>query len=400
MIRSKQTATLDRRVLSHRTSTMIALAALTALPLASLSNATESGASAGTALRFDRPAKAGLAVTTSETHDLVLQSLTTQFGEEDAVEQPTSMRLRSRADVAVIDEAADAGAVRRRYVAGEATLQIMDPSAVNEEEGTWQGFEIKLGTPVQDLSVVFVPAEAQPEGFGRHFDATPLRETVLPQLSAPADWGAFLPKAAADGERAELELGDEWKLDPMALEPILAPSGFMGWRPGEEAVSDPQILRAFTSGVGGNLQLAFDGTVTGTASARLDTVGVDPDVGRYADITLKFDLAMRADRDAFVDDRRMESEGEMDVEMLGAQLSVALEGEGSIRWSLEQQRPVGGIVAARENVTMTVRVMPQSGDQQGQVVSQTIHMKGSIVNNLKCRTVALSPVKRTIVEGK
>ncbi len=374
--------------------------AVSLLALAPAAAAPEGGpttepvaAASATVLRFERPERLGLSVITNETHDLVLQSLTTQFGDADPIEQPTAMRLRTRTQVAAVDEVDGPTRLRRRFLDAEGTIQVMDPAAVDEAAGTWQGVEFSLKSPFPGVSVAFTPVPGQPGGFGRHYDSTALRESLLPRLATPTDWSTLLPAVDSDGAPRALELGDTWELPIASLEPLLAPSGFMGWRAAEEG-ADEQVLRAFASGVGGNLHLAFDGDAEGDVTARLETVGVEGDDGRYAEIRVKFDIAMRGDRDEFVDDRRMESEGELDVDVIGALLVIGLEGEATIRWSLELDRPLRAIVAARESVEMTVRVLPENG----QVVTQTIAMRGSLANSVKVSNVPLAPSKREAVE--
>ncbi|QDV07555.1 hypothetical protein Poly30_30810 [Planctomycetes bacterium Poly30] len=354
---------------------------------------------------YRRPIQKALGVTVKETHDLLLMSLTTQFGEADPVPSTVAMRLRTRMDSAMAEEAVDTGegpgAMRRRYLAHEGEIQVIDPGSVDEVAGTWNGVTIALKSPLEGTSVAFVPADAQPGGFGRHFDALALRESALPKLSAPTDWSRYLKPADADGKHM-IALGDQWTLDIALLEPLLAPAGFLGWRTekpkeGEEKrESDQQILRAFTSGVGGNLQLGFDGEVSGTAEARLQTVGVDPDNGRYGQIQIDFDLTFRADREDFVDARRLEEDGEMDVEVLGGELEVGVKGVAFVNWGLALGRPFSCLVTGEESVVMTVRVLPP--DSQN-VVSQAMSMKGGLAHGLTFKELDLQPVKRTVVTG-
>ncbi|MFT7078269.1 MAG: hypothetical protein ACJA0P_004296, partial [Planctomycetota bacterium] len=95
--------------------------------------------------------------------------------------------------------------------------------------------------------------------------------------------------------------------------------------------------------------------------------------------------------------RRLDDEGELDVDILGSDLEVRIKGIAVLNWGLDSGRPFSGLVNAEETVSMTVRVLPESGD----VVSQTMVMKGNLLNGLTFKELPLSPVKRTIVlDGK
>lgn len=353
--------------------------------------------------RYERPVGKALGVTVKETHDLLLTSLTTQFGEAEPVASPVAMRLRTKLESALAEEVADIGpgprAIRRRYLTHAGEIQIVDPASVDEAAGTWNGVGIDLKSPMEGASVAFVPADGQPDGYGRHFDTVALRETALPKLAVPTDWSSFLPPAAPDGSR-QIALGDEWDLDIAALESVVAPAGFLGWRvekakDGEaQPESSQQILRSFASGVGGNLQLAFDGEVQGSAKAKLQTVGVDPDHGRYGMIVVEFDLLFSADREEFVDSRRLAEDGELDVEVLGGDLELTLKGVASVYWSLDSARPFNASVNAEEVVKMTVRVLPPN---RNDIVTQSMSMTGTLLNALNLKEVPLSPAERTIV---
>jgi hypothetical protein len=357
---------------------------------------------------FVRPTAQALGVVVKETHDLTLQSLTSQFGEEAPQSVEVAMRLRTRLDAALAEEVIDAGAganaLRRRYLSLEGEIQVVDPGSVNEEEGTWDGVGLPLQSPFEGLSVVFQPAASQPDGHGRHFDGRALRESALPSLAVPTDWSTFLPPSTDSSGVRKITLGDTWKVDPARLEPLLAPSGFLGWRTvkkdkkegGQQPESSTQVLRAFASGVGGNLHLAFDGELEGEATAKLVTVGVDPDHGRYGEFNVEFSINLAANRNQFVQSRRIEGEGELDVDVVGGDLTVRLAGAAVIKWGIDTGRPFAALVAADEDVMMTVRVQPETGD----AVSQTIQMQGSVANGLTFRERPLAPIKRTVVEGK
>ncbi len=355
---------------------------------------------------FVRPTTMALGVVVKETHDLTLKSLSTQFGEAPPKALEVAMRLRTRLDAALAEEVIDIGAgvnaLRRRYLSLAGEIQVLDPASIDEAAGTSDGVGLPLKSPLEGLSVVFQPAASQPDGHGRHFDGRALRESALPSLAVPTDWSTFLPPTDDPSGVRRLVLGETWSLDPALLEPLLAPSGFLGWRtekknPGEgapEPESNSQVVRAFASGVGGNLHLAFDGELEGEATVKLVTVGVDPDHGRFGELNIQFVLNLQANRSEFIRSRRFEEEGELDVEVVGGDLSVRLAGTGVIKWGLDLGRPFAALVAADEDVTMTVKVRPESGE----LVSQTIQMEGAVANGLKFRERAMAPIKRTVVE--
>jgi len=338
--------------------------------------------------RFEPPVGMALATTVTESHDLLLVELETRRGDEAPRDADAALRLRSRADVLFADERdGETGRIRRRYVDIAGSIQLVDPESFNEETGEWNGSEFKITSRLAGISVAFQPAENQPGGFGRHFDAKALREPILPLLAPPVDWSTFFPPKGEDGV-ARGALGDSWSLAPELLQPLLAPTGFLGWRGGEGA--DPQILRAHASGVGGNLHLGFEGGATGTATATIKQIGGDPSLGRYAEIELAYDIVVQADRTDFADEQRLEREGDEGIEMLGATLRVHLKGGATIRWAFELGRPTAVFVAADESVTMSVRVLPPDGE----AVEQSMRMVGALVNGLKFREMPLAPVTR------
>ena len=355
---------------------------------------------------FVRPTRTAMGIVINETHDLTMLSLSTQIGENPPVtSEGGSTGMRTRIDASIAEEIVDVGAevngLRRRYVALEGRVQLVDVSTINEEDETFQGLDFELRSPLEGSSVVFQPAASQPDGFGRHFDGVALRESALPSLAAPSDWSNLLPPAAKESEAVMITLGDSWALDPMSLEPLLAPTGALGWRrkkeereEAQDPTSDAQVLRAFASGVGGNLHLAFDGEVTGEVSARLVTVGVDPDHGRFGEISISFTLEFTADRQEFLNSRRLGDGGELDIDVVGGELFVRMNGQATVRWGLDLGRPLSVLTVAEEEVRMAVSIRPPSGE----LASQTIVMKGAVQSGLTFRDRPLVPIKRAVVE--
>ncbi|MEM1453225.1 MAG: hypothetical protein AAF726_24720 [Planctomycetota bacterium] len=339
-------------------------------------------------LRYDPPTDQALAMTTTEAHDLNLTELLLKRGDGEPIQQRAALQLRTRADALIADEREPAtGRLRRRFLDVAGVVQLVDPTSINEETGEWNGAEFKLTSPSVGVSVAFHPAKGQPDGYGRHFDGKALREPLLPRLAVPFDWSALLPPPGENGA-ASLELGESFTIRPEVLEPLVAPTGFLPWRGGKRA--DPQILRAHASGLGGNLQIGFDGKVSGTVEGRLSEIGGDPDAGRYADLTYTFTIELEADRTDFVDERRLEREG--DLETRGAVLRAKLEGTCVVRWGLDGGLPVSASLGADETVQMSVRVQPPGGEQ----AEQTMRMKGRLLNGIRFRTMPLSPPQRSV----
>ncbi|MEM6672827.1 MAG: hypothetical protein AAF726_08270 [Planctomycetota bacterium] len=353
-----------------------------------------------TVLRYEPPTDRALSLAVTETHDLTLRTLSTRVGDAEPVEGSDSFRLRTRVDTVFADEHADTDGspIRRRYLDAAATLTVSPPLVEGEEApDESRRRDYALMSPFRDVSVVYVPADGQPEGFGRHYDARSLPEPLLPKLSAPFDWAALLPPARPDGTRSA-GIGDSWTIPPEALESLIAGGGFLNWRSpkpkkGEEEPpqKDERLQRVFSTGVGGNLYVGFDGRVTGSADASLAQVGQDGDVS-WAEIVIAFDVRLLADRSDFVDDKRLESLGEDDVEMLGANLGVALRGTATLRWDLTAHRPSEATVEAAETIAMNVRLSPPGGAY----FEQAMGMEGRLQSRLSFDVIPATPVRRTV----
>ncbi len=332
-------------------------------------------------LRFSPPSGAALAISATETHDLLLESLVTRRGAEAPAEAGIQLRLRSRLETVVADGFnEEAGRRRRRYLGLEGRLELVDPRSINEETGEWSGQIVELTSPFDGVSVAFQPLPGSVDGFGRHYDGRALREAFLPTLEAPFDWGRFLGSAAGREARS-VSLGDRWSLPPEVLEPLLAPSGFLLWR-GEEG-ADEQILRAFQSGVAGNLYLGFDGSVEGTVEASVKAIGGDSPESQFVEMEFKFDVTMRSDRTEFIKENRLEAEAQERVQTLSAQLAVQAKGGATLRWSVADQQPVGAMVLCDEVVELAVQILPPESEP----VEQRIRMVGGLANRLEFREV-------------
>jgi len=332
-------------------------------------------------VRFDPSPGASLAITATETHDLLLESLVTRRGAGSPAQAEIELRLRSRLETVIADGfKEEAARRRRRYLGLEGRLELVDPRSLNEETGEWSGQIIELTSPFDGVSVAFEPIPGSPGRFGRHYDGRALREAFLPTLEAPFDWGRFLGTAPGRAARS-VSQGDRWSLPPEVLQPLLAPSGFLLWRGNEGA--DEQILRAFQSGVAGNLYLGFDGRVEGTVEASVKTIGGDSPATRFVEFEFKFDVTMRSDRTEFIKENRLDAEAREQVETLSAQLAVQAKGGATLRWSVADQQPIGALVLCDEIVELAVQILPPEGGP----VEQRIRMVGGLANRLEFREV-------------
>lgn len=343
-------------------------------------------------LRFVPPSGVSLAIAGTETHDLLMESLLTRRGTEEAAAAPIELRLRSKLETVIADGfLEEAGRLRRRYMDISGRLELIDPKSYVEETGEWSGQVIELSSPFQGVSVAFQPVPDKPGRFGRHYDGRALKESFLPTLEAPFDWGRFLA-LAPDQTARSVQLGDRWSLPVEVLQPLLAPSGFLAWR-GEEA-ADEQILRAFQSGVAGNTYIGFDGSVAGQVEAEVKAVGGDSPESSFVELELSFDVTLRSDRSDFVSENRVEVEAVEQVQTLGAQLAVNLKGGARLRWSVADNRPLGATVLCDEIVELAVQILPP----ESEVVEQSIRMVGGLANRLEFRQVEV--VAPTRSEGR
>ncbi len=343
-------------------------------------------------LRFVPPSCDSLAIVGTETHDLLMESLLTRRGTEEAAAAPIELRLRSKLETVIADAfRQESGRLRRKYMDLTGRLELIDPKSFVEETGEWSGQVIELSSPFESVSVAFQPIPGQPSRFGRHYEGRALKESFLPTLEAPFDWGRFLALAPEQAARS-VQLGDRWSLPAEVLQPLLAPSGFVSWRGDDSA--DEQILRAFQSGVAGNIYIGFDGGVAGKVDAEVKAVGGDSPQSRFVEFELSFDITLRSDRSDFVSENRVEVEAVEQVQTLGAQLAVNLKGGARLRWSVAENRPLGATVLCDEVVELAVQLLPP----ESEVVEQSIRLIGGLANRLEFRQVEVVAPPRS--EGR
>jgi len=343
-------------------------------------------------LRFEPPAGASLAIAATETHDLLMESLLTRRGEQEPASAQIELRLRSKLETVIADGfREEAGRFRRRYMDLAGRLDLIDPASFVEATGEWSGQSIELSSPFESVSVAFQPVPGRPGLFGRHYDGRALKESFLPTLEAPFDWGRLLALGPDQAAKA-VQLGDRWSLPVEVLQPLVTPSGFLSWRGDESA--DEQILRAFQSGVAGNTYIGFDGNAAGKVNAEVKAIGGDTPQSRYVELELEFDVTLRSDRSGFISENRIDVEAVEQVQTLGAQLAVNLKGGARVRWSIAENRPLGATVLCDEIVELAVQILPPESEP----VEQSIRMVGGLANRLEFRQVDVVPPPRS--EGR
>ncbi|MEE2939757.1 MAG: hypothetical protein VX460_05180, partial [Planctomycetota bacterium] len=315
-----------------------------------------------------------------ETHSLELDRLALIRGDEEPILSETSMHLWAASRAIGVEEIDPVtGLLRRQYGSTEGALQV--GQIVDGEER--RGPEMRLESALADVGVAYVPSEDGPEGYARHFDTIrAVEEELLPGLAAPRDWGKLLPRDRSGAPRA-VELGEAWGLRPEALEAVLAPLGdtlLIGAEGGE-----PRMLRAYETGLGGNLHAGFGGDVAGEASARIVEEGASSDFGRYADVRIDFVLRLSADRTAASQRSRPGRDTEdYGIDTLGAGLEQVIEGKSVVRWSLDSNAPARILTEAKEGTRVIVRLL----EPGGAVAQQELEMSGELELSTRFRTKA------------
>lgn len=328
------------------------------------------GASGGLLLRFDRGTELALEVEHVERHSLELDRLALIKGEDEPILSETSMHLWTASRAFGIEEIDPVtGLLRRQYGSTEGVLQV---GQIAEGEET-RGPEMLLVSALDGVGVAYAPREDAPGGYARHFDTVDAaEESLLPGLAAPRDWGKLLPRDRSGAPRS-VEPGEAWEIRPEDLEAVFAPLGdtvLVGGEGGE-----PRMLRAYDTGLGGNLHAGFGGDVGGKASARIVEEGADGEFGRYVDVRVDFTLRLSADRtDASQQVRAGQDTEDYGLDMLGSGLEQVIEGQSTIRWSLDTNAPVRILTEAEEGTRVTVRLLEPGGT----VAQQELDMSGEL----------------------
>ena len=321
-------------------------------------------------LRFERPTELAVEITHTEVHSLELDRLALIKAEGEPVLSEASMHLWTAArSIGLVEIDPVTGLLRRQYGASGAGLQV--GQIVDGAEA--RGPEMLLKSALDGVGVAFVPREGAPEGYARHFDTIEAaRENLLPGLAAPRDWGRILPRDGTGAPRP-VALGEAWEIRPEDLETVLAPLGntvLLGDEGGE-----PRMLRAYETGLGGNLHAGFAGDVSGEASGKVIAEGASSELGRYVDVRIDFTVRLSADRTATSQRTRPGRDTEdYGVDMLGSGLEQVFEGNSVVRWSLDSNRPTSIVTEAEEGTRVTVRLL----EPGGAVAQQELDMSGTM----------------------
>jgi len=297
--------------------------------------------------------------TWSATHDLSVVRLVTQIGEREPSEAALGLLARGRESVTLVDEVRADGPTgptdfHRRYVAATAELAMHDKTAAPGADMLSRvAFESDLiGAGVRHIRNTDGTS-------GRHYDGREARESLLPHVAGPLDFGALLPPQ-------EVALGAEWPVEPAALRVLLAPAGELGWRAPAEG-ADPQLARSFAQGLGGNLQVGFAGVVTGTATGQLFELAVSGGE-RLAVLRYTFDVTLAGDGTAFARRRALDNERDQGVDVIAATSLHRVHGTAELRWSVEGKRPLDARVTADEQVSLSILAQPEEGARARQTV--------------------------------
>lgn len=334
-------------------------------------------------LRYTERAGERVEVAWSASHELAVQRLVTQIGAREPSELAVRFLARGHETLTFVDEALRLAAdgpddFRREYLAGAADLEMREPSAPADAAPLSR---VEFVSELADASVRH--QRAADGAWGRHYDRREAREALLANVRGPLAWGALLPAAP-------VALGAEWSVAPEALAVLLAPTGELGWSaPGEQA--DPQLVRSFLQGLGGNLGAGFDGAVTGTVTGQLfavEVVGAD----QQAVLRFTFEVTLTADNTALARRRALDLERDQGVQVEEATAVHRLRGTADVRWRLQGGRPLGARVTADEEVALSILVRPEAGE----AARQTVEFKGACSFELTTRVLAAAstPVQR------
>ena len=297
--------------------------------------------------------------------------MTTQIGERDPSEVGLRLIARGAESVRYVEHVLAVGAtgiedLRRTYLEATASLAMHDPTA---EVGAPPLGKVTLRSDLAGVSVREVRA---PNGkVGRHYDGPrEAREALLAHVRSALDLRPLLPTT-------EVTLGDQWTVPPGALVALFAPTGELGWRSAEEN-ADPQLVRSFQQGLGGNLQLGFAGMVTGEAQGQLFEV-VIAGGERRATLRFTFDVTLASDGTEFARRRALDNERDQGVQVVAATALLRLKGTAEVVWSVEGRRALGATADAEERVSLSIRVQPEDGELARQTVEFDGRCKAALV---------------------
>lgn len=321
-------------------------------------------------------------VRVSTRHELVVDRLVTVIGEREPSVLVANLAAEGAASLKVIEEvrAIDARGVveaRREYGEAEASVVMRDSRAAVDAPPLSR-VEFR-----SELAGASVRQQRRADGsFGRHYDAREAREALLADVADPLDLQSLAPARS-------VAVGAEWDLAPGALAAALAPFGDVGWRAVDEG-ADPELIRSFQQGLGGNLHLGLGAGTAGKARAQLFGLEV-VERERRATVRVTFELTLATDHTEALRRRAPLNEREEGVEVLSATGERRLAGTLEVVWSVERERVVSAKLVADEALALSIRVQPEEGD----AATQTVALAGRCVVQLDLVPLAPSTPSAT-----
>jgi len=153
-------------------------------------------------------------------------------------------------------------------------------------------------------------------------------EELLEGLLEDLDLRMFLPEE-------EVAEGDEWKVDPLALQTILAPGGDLKLVP-EESDGDDEMMMGMNSDAG-NTGDWFNEDLEGEVTATLEGMREADDGTQVAVIAIRFEISNAVD--VTEEARKEMEEAELppevtSMDLQSADIEMELEGEGTLLWNV------------------------------------------------------------------
>lgn len=239
------------------------------------------------------------------------------------------MKITTDLEVRVTDEYASVESSLPRKL--RRTFDVIDVDTLMSMEVNLQGQTHNQESPVHASSelegetVVFA-WNAETSEYDVSFAEEEGDKELLTGLFEDMDLRAFLPGR-------EVEVDDEWEIEPRDIATVMAPGGDLTLVPEELSYAMSGM-----SGQMGELSDWFDENLQGKVTCRLTEVRAEGD-SRVAVIAIELKLENDVDLTEMAQEEldRVElppGSGEIDVEHM--QINLRIEGEGSLLWDLEQ----------------------------------------------------------------
>jgi len=237
------------------------------------------------------------------------------------------MKVTTDLDVVVKDEylALADGAPRKLRRSFEtidvSTLMAMEVNLQGQTNN--QDSTVQAGSKLQGETIEFTWNEETKE-YGLAFVENEGDKELLEGLFEDMDLRAFLPGR-------EVEVGDEWEIEPREISTVMAPGGDLKLVP-EELAYDMSPM----SGQMGELSDWFDENLQGKVSCRLDEIRSEGE-DRIAVIAIKLELENDVDLTEMAQEELERIElppGAGEIEVAHMLIDLRIEGEGVLLWNL------------------------------------------------------------------